>query len=136
MSSLWTPGGEHPVDRERSQPPPPGSPAGPPPGPEEELTPEEQAQLAEQMAAVQEELLGTPVAVVVANHAVGLFQLAALHLNQRPPDMDEGRLAVDAMAALVEGLSGRLGDQEAPLKEALAQLRMAYVSLAREGGEE
>jgi hypothetical protein len=136
MSSLWTPGGEHPVDRERSQPPPPGSPAGPPPGPEEELTPEEQAQLAEQMAAVQEELLGTPVAVVVANHAVGLFQLAALHLNQRPPDMEEGRLAVDAMAALVEGLSGRLGDQEAPLKEALAQLRMAYVSLAREGGEE
>jgi hypothetical protein len=88
------------------------------------------------MAAVQEELLGTPVAVVVANHAVGLFQLAALHLNQRPPDMEEGRLAVDAMAALVEGLSGRLGDQEAPLKEALAQLRMAYVSLAREGGEE
>jgi hypothetical protein len=50
--------------------------------------------------------------------------------------MEEGRLAVDAMAALVEGLSGRLGDQEAPLKEALAQLRMAYVSLAREGGEE
>jgi hypothetical protein len=136
MSSLWTPGGEHPVDREQSQPPPPGSPAGPPPGPEDELTPEEQAQLAEQMAAVQEELLGTPVAVVVANHAVGLFQLAALHLNQRPPDMEEGRLAVDAMAALVEGLSGRLGDQEAPLKEALAQLRMAYVSLAREGGEE
>ncbi len=133
MSSLWTPGGEHPVDRERQQAPS----AGPPPGPgEEELTPEEQAQLAEQMAAVQEELLGAPVAVVVANHAVGLFQLAALHLNQRPPDLEEGRLAVDAMAALVEGLSGRLGDQEAPLKEALAQLRMAYVSLTREGDEE
>ena len=131
MSSLWTPGGERPVGRSEPAPPP-----GPPPGPEDELTPEEQAQLAEQMAAVQEELLGTPVAVVVANHAVGLFQLAALHLNQRPPDMPEGRLAVDAMAALVEGLSGRLGDQEAPLKEALAQLRMAYVSLAREGGEE
>jgi hypothetical protein len=136
MSSLWTPGGEHPVDREGSQPPPQAPPGGPPPGPEDELTPEEQAQLAEQMAAVQEELLGTPVAVVVANHAVGLFQLAALHLNQRPPDLEEGRLAVDAMASLVEGLSGRLGDQEAPLKEALAQLRMAYVSLAREGGEE
>jgi hypothetical protein len=136
MSSLWTPGGEHPVDRERSQAPPQVPPAGPPVGPEDELTAEEQAQLAEQMAAVQEELLGTPVAVVIANHAVGLFQLAALHLNQRPPNLEEGRLSVDAMSALVEGLSGRLGDQEAPLKEALAQLRMAYVSLTREGGEE
>jgi hypothetical protein len=132
VSSLWTPGGEHPVDRERGASPPPSAP----PGPEEELTPEEQAELEAQMAAVQQELLGTPVAVVIANHAVGLFQLAALHLNQRPPDLDAGRLAVDAMAALVEGLSGRLDDQEAPLKEALAQLRMAYVSLAREGGEE
>ena len=130
MSSLWTPGGERPVGRPEPAPPP-----GPGPDAEGgELTPEEQAQLAEQMAAVQEELLGTPVAVVVANHAVGLFQLAALHLNQRPPDLEEGRLAVDAMAALIEGLSGRLGDQEAPLKEALAQLRMAFVSLTAEGG--
>jgi hypothetical protein len=132
MSSLWTPGGERPVGRAEPAP-------APGPGPEleaEDLTAEEQAQLAEQMAAVQEELLGTPVAVVIANHAVGLFQLAALHLNQRPPNLEEGRLAVDSMGALVEGLSGRLGDQEAPLKEALAQLRMAYVSLTREGGEE
>ena len=133
MSSLWTPGGEHPVDRERSQPPPPGSPAGPPPGPEDELTPEEQAQLAEQMAAVQEELLGTPVAVVVANHAVGLFQLAAIHLNQRPPQLEDGRLAIDALAALVEGLAGRLGEDEQSLQEALGQLRLAYVALADPG---
>ena len=132
MSSLWTPGGERPVGR--------GEPAAPAePGPDVDggdLTPEEQAQLAEQMAAVQQELLGTPVAVVVANHAVGLFQLAALHLNQRPPDLEEGRLAVDAMGALVEGLSGRLGEDEASLKEALAQLRLAFVQLQREGGGE
>ena len=129
VSSLWTPGGERPVSRE-SRTPEPEPPEG------EELTPEEQAQLAEQMAAVQQELLGTPVSVVVANHAVGLFQLAALHLNQRPPDLEEGRLAVDAMGALVEGLSGRLGEEEASLKEALAQLRMAFVQLQRETGGE
>ena len=132
MSSLWTPGGERPVGR--------GEPAPPQPPPEapgvDDLTPEEQAQLAEQMAAVQQELLGTPVSVVIANHAVGLFQLAALHLNQRPPDLEEGRLAVDAMGALVEGLSGRLGEEEASLKEALAQLRMAFVQLQRESGGE
>lgn len=129
MSSLWTPGGERPVGREPSTPPPE-------PGPEvdgEELTPEEQAELAAQMAAVQEELLGTPVSVVIANHAVGLFQLAALHLNQRPPDLEEGRLAVDAMGALVEGLTGRLGEEEASLKAALAQLRMAFVQLQGDG---
>jgi len=129
MSSLWTPGGERPVGREPA-PPEPEPPEG------EELTAEEQAQLAEQMAAVQQELLGTPVSVVVANHAVGLFQLAALHLNQRPPDLEEGRLAVDAMGALIDGLSGRLGEEEASLKEALAQLRMAFVQLQRETGTE
>jgi hypothetical protein len=132
MSSLWTPGGERPVGRGEPAPQPP--PAEVPDG--DDLTPEEQAQLAEQMAAVQQELLGTPVSVVVANHAVGLFQLAALHLNQRPPNLEEGRLAVDAMGALVEGLSGRLGEDEASLKEALAQLRMAFVQLQREGGGE
>jgi hypothetical protein len=116
----------------RGEQAPPAAPPGPPG--EDELSPEEQAELAEQMAAVQQELLGAPVAVVVANHAVGLFQLAALHLNQRPPDLEEGRLAVDAMGALVEGLSGRLGEDEASLKEALAQLRMAFVQLQREGG--
>ena len=129
MSSLWTPGGERPVGRPEPDP----SPEAAEP---DDLSPEEQAQLAEQMAAVQQELLGTPVAVVVANHAVGLFQLAALHLNQRPPDLEEGRLAVDAMGALIEGLSGRLGEDEASLKEALAQLRLAFVQLQREGGAE
>ena len=86
------------------------------------------------MAAVQQELLSTPVSVVIANHAVGLFQLAALHLNQRPPNLEEGRLAVDAMGALVEGLVGRLDEEEASLREALAQLRMAFVQLQRETG--
>jgi hypothetical protein len=129
MSSLWTPGGERPVGREPATPEP-----EPPEG--DELTPEEQAQLADQMAAVQQELLGTPVSVVVANHAVGLFQLAALHLNQRPPDLEEGRLAVDAMGALIDGLTGRLGEEEASLKEALAQLRMAFVQLQRDTGAE
>jgi hypothetical protein len=127
MSSLWTPGGERPVGRPDPQP-------APGPGPEagvDELSPEEQAELAEQMAAVQQELLGTPVSVVVANHAVGLFQLAALHLNQRPPNLEEGRLAVDAMGALVEGLTGRLGEEEASMREALAQLRLAFVELQR-----
>ena len=113
MSSLWTPDGEQPVG------------AAP--------TDDERA-LAEELAAMQEELAQTPAAVVVANHAVGLFQLAAIHLNRRPPNLEEGRLAIDAMAALVEGLHGRLGDEEEALRDALTQVRMAFVSLAKEDG--
>jgi hypothetical protein len=131
MSSLWTPGGERPVGRPESTPEP-----EPDLGPEgDELSPQEQAELAEQMAAVQQELLGTPVSVVIANHAVGLFQLAALHLYQRPPNLEEGRLAVDAMGALVEGLAGRLGEEEASLQAALAQLRLAFVQLQGDGAD-
>ncbi len=83
---------------------------------------------------MQEEVASTPASVVVANHAVGLFQLAAIHLNQQPPNLAEGRLAIDAMAALVEGLAGRLGDEEQSLRDGLAQLRMAFVQLNAAGG--
>jgi hypothetical protein len=78
----------------------------------------------------EQELAKTPAAVVVANHAVGLFQLAAIHLNRRPPSLEEGRLAIDALAALLDGLQGRLGDEEEALRDALAQVRLAYVSLS------
>lgn len=79
---------------------------------------------------MQQELASTPAAVIVANHAVGLFQLAAIHLNQDPPNLDEARLAIDAFAALVEGLGDRLGDEYQALIDALAQVRLAYVSLS------
>ena len=56
--------------------------------------------------------VATPAEVVVANHAYGLFELAAIHLSQQPPDLDQARLAVDALAAVVGGLAGRLGEAE------------------------
>jgi hypothetical protein len=34
------------------------------------------------------------------------------------------------MAAIVEGLAGRLGEEEVALQEGLGQLRLAYVSLS------
>ena len=107
MAGLWTPDGERQ--------------AAP--------TPDE-AELAAQLEEMQHELANTPASVVIANHAVGLFQLAAIHLNVRPPNLEDGRLAIDAMAAIVEGLAGRLGEEESALVEGLAQLRLAYVSLS------
>ncbi|HET7653768.1 MAG TPA: hypothetical protein VFK42_12070 [Acidimicrobiales bacterium] len=114
MSSLWTPGGERPVGREPSGPTEPDV--------DREPTPEE-------LEALTRELASTPVAVVVANHAMGLFELAALHLSQQPPNLAESAMAIDSMAALVEGLAGRLGENEPTLKDALAQLRMAFVQI-------
>src|SRR5688500_2480923 len=122
MSSIWTPGGERPIRRE----PEPRADAPPIAGDERELSPEEMEQ---QMAALQQQLAETPAAVVVANHCFGLFELAALHLSLQPPQLGEAQLAIDALAAVIEGLTGRLGDHETQLKEALAQLRLAFVQI-------
>ncbi|MDP8953645.1 MAG: DUF1844 domain-containing protein [Actinomycetota bacterium] len=134
MSSIWTPGGERPVnpepDRPRAASPPPGGAATAPPrapGPEPDA---DQAAMEQELRAMQEEVASAPAAVVVANHAVGLFQLAAIHLNRRPPNLAEGRVAIDAMGALVEGMAGRLGDEEQALRDGLGQLRMAFVQLS------
>lgn len=81
------------------------------------------------MAALQQQLAETPAAAVVANHCFGLFELAALHLSLHPPTLSEASLAIDALAALVEGLAGRLGEPEPQLKQGLAQLRLAFVQI-------
>jgi len=122
MSSLWTPSGEHPVDDEGDAGPVGGPSAGPGEGPS-----------AEQMEALRAQLASAPAEVVVANHCYGLFELAAVYLSQQPPLLFQARLAIDGLGALVDGLEGRLGDAEPSLREALAQLRLAYVNL--EGAE-
>jgi len=141
MSTLWTPYGEHPVPDPPGQAPAAGpaerAGAGRPPaaaggaGTVEEPS---EAEVAAELEALREQLLATPAAVVVANHAYGLFQLAALHLSAEEPALDEARTAIDALAALVEGMTGRLGDNEATLVEGLAQLRLAFVEVSRRPG--
>jgi hypothetical protein len=97
------------------------------------LTPEEQA---EALRELQEQLARTPAEIVVANHGFGLFELAALHLSQQPPKLEQAQLAIDALAALVDGLAGRLGEHEAQLQDGLAQLRMAFVQIKAAHGAE
>ena len=129
MSSLWTPDGEHrvtPATSEETAPAAPSTPPGSPGAPEPS-----EAELKE----LEKELVAAPVDAIVANHCFGLFQLAALHLAQRPPNLDAARLAIDALGALVEGLDGRLGDATETLTDALAQIRLAYVELTRVAGQ-
>jgi Domain of unknown function (DUF1844) len=134
MSTIWTPSGEYvPRDEPPKQPegPPPGAP--PPGGPGREPTPEEvQAALAEARRVLQ-----TPVIEHIGGHAMALFELAALHLEreaatggEEKPDLAEAALAIDAMAALVEGLGDKLAPYRAQLEGALNQLRMAFVELS------
>jgi hypothetical protein len=97
--------------------------------PADEVDPELAESMASEIAAARERIARVPAATVVANHAMGLFELAAIHLMQDPPKFSEATLAIDAVAALVDRLSGRLGDAEATLRQALAQLRLDYVRL-------
>ena len=108
------------------------------PDPLADLSPEERAQyeeMAEQMAEAQQRLLEAPAEGVVGNHAVGLYQLALIHLSTEDPDLEAARLAIDGMAGLLNALEGRLGDDEPTLRDALGQAQMAFVQVQqREGG--
>jgi hypothetical protein len=147
VSSLWTPEGEHKVERPGSTPgggsapasDGPGRPSrdGPGgPGRGEDPIDEEEALREAELDEVRRQLLEAPVEVVIANHAYGLFELAALHLSAVPPDLDQARLAVDALGALIGGLEGRLGQVEPALMDALAQIRLAYVQISGAVGTE
>ena len=149
MSSLWTPYGEQNIEQsqpqqgsdpavsdaempisgaEAEQPREPGQPYS-----EEELR---------QIAAIQQQMLSTPVADLVVNHAFGLFEIGMLHLSavaaikrsgelvDVTPHLEAARLGIDAVAALVEALGDRLAPHQATLDEALTQARLAFVELS------
>ncbi len=129
--SLWTPDGEVPVDRsgdgERSA----SSASEMLGGPDlDDLTPEERAQAEEmiaRMAEVQRQLLSHPAAVFIANHLMGLYELAAVHLDQPEPRYDEVRLAIDAMTAMLDATEDRLPESGPELRQALSVLQTVYV---------
>lgn len=164
--SLWTPSGEHPVERERASSAPSPDEQGyvddeaamladaraaieEMPSQERQILLETLASLGVEdpgalseddlarhllalnsLAATQQRLLEEPVASHVASHAVGLHQLASLHLAQQAPSLEDARLAIDAMAAVVEAGGDRLGDAGPQLRQALAQLQQLYAQVA------
>ena len=66
---------------------------------------------------------------------MGLYELGAIHLSSETPDLVAAQLAIDAMALLVEGLGDRLGDDAQTMRDALANIRMAYVSVKAQTGQ-
>jgi hypothetical protein len=96
----------------------------------------------EALREVHARLVSTPVEDVIANHALGIWQLALVHLGViTPPDADgspppanlfAAGLAIDAMAALVDGLGDRLGVHASVLRDALNQAQMLFVEVSED----
>lgn len=74
-------------------------------------------------------VLEAPAETVVVNHVMGLYELAAIHLSASPPNFAAASLAIDAVGCLVDGLGDRLGEETQTLRDALANIRMVFVSL-------
>jgi hypothetical protein len=108
----------------------------------DELSPEELEEVEADLRRARSELASVPVVDIIVNHAIGLWQLAALHLtpdplpdgSPQPPRLAEASLAIDAFAAIVETLGERLGPHEDAMADALAQLRLAFVQIAERTG--
>jgi len=159
MSSLWTPDGEHRVPRPDETgagaggPSRPGAPRGSggsgdsggsggsggrPPAKGDEgdargASTQDELATEEELVEIARQLAAAPAEDVVANHCYGLFELAALHLSQQPPQLEKARLAIDALGLLVDGLGDRLGQHGEALVDGLSQLRLAFVKIATAG---
>jgi hypothetical protein len=142
VSTIWTPSGEHrpspepephePARHDHDHSGPPGHPGDP----GHEPTAEELAALRQ----VRDQIRATPVEAILANHAIQLFELALVYLGVGSPpdergdlphpDLAQASLAIDAMAALVEGMGSRLGEHEGTLRDGLSQLQLVYAQVA------
>lgn len=81
------------------------------------------------MAEARARLAEVPAEVVVTNHVMGLYELAAIHLSATPPDLVQAALAIDAVACLVDGLGDRLGEEAPTMRDALNNIRIAFVQI-------
>ena len=110
-------------------PPEAPAPAAPEPGAgpggdEGIWTPEQEA---EAQRFVQE-IAQRPSLEWVVNTAVTLANVAGTKLDLG--HVADAQLAIDALAALVDKLGGRLDQAEAPLRQTLAQLQLAFAQRA------
>ena len=82
-----------------------------------------------EMNEARARLAEIPAEVVVTNHVMGLYELAAIHLSATPPDLRQSALAIDAVACLVDGLGARLGEDAPTMQDALGNIRLAFVQI-------
>jgi hypothetical protein len=83
----------------------------------------------EAIESARRRLADVPAEVVVTNHVMGLYELAAIHLSAATPNLPSAALAIDAVACLVDGLGDRLGPDASTMRDALANIRLAFVQI-------
>lgn len=71
-----------------------------------------------------EQVAGTPSLDWVVNVAVTLVNVASTKLERG--DAADARVAIDALAGIVEKVGPALDTAEGPLRQTLAQLQLAY----------
>ena len=107
-------------------------PAGTGPDEQQPLDDEHAGAIGDAQAAIDEarrRVAEAPAEVVVTNHVMGLYELAAIHLSADQPNLVSAALAIDAVGCLVEGLGDRLGPDAQAMRDALANIRMAFVEI-------
>lgn len=151
MGTLWTPSGEHPVDPERSDEPTSSPAGGTPSAPGsptsdvalaqaaqalgldlEAMTAEEREQLAAElteMARVRAEVASTPVAEVLTSYLTRFFDLALIYLDTTPPKFNDAAVVIESFRAVIDTVGNELGENEAVLRQALAQAQMVFVKV-------
>lgn len=112
----------------RAPEPPPAPPQDRASAPEDtSTTGEEPIWTPEQEAEAQrmvEQIAQVPAQEWVADSCVRLANVASVKLDRQQPA--EAQIAIDALAAIVAAVGPGMGAAEAPLKQTVAQLQMAY----------
>lgn len=103
--------------------------------PDERAAADQAAQIEAAMAEARARLADVPAEVVVTNHVMGLYELGAIHLSSDTPDLVSASLAIDAMSMLVGGLGDRLGDDAPTMRDALANIELAFVRVKAQSGQ-
>ncbi len=102
---------------------------------EDDGAPDQAGDIEAAMAEARARLADVPAEVVITNHVMGLYELAAIHLSSDAPDLVAASLAIDAMACIVDGLGDRLGADAPTMKDALGNIKMAFVGLKARTGQ-
>lgn len=91
-------------------------------------------------AALEEELDRLRVEQIVTEATVSILNVAVLRVGLVPgkeasKDLPQARIGIEAVRALLPLVEQSLGAEQAkPIRDALAQLQLAYVRAAGEGG--
>ena len=111
----------------REEAPPEAGPGAEAGADERVWTPEQEAEA----RRVAEEIARTPSTEWVINTAATLANVAGAKLDLGAAG--DAQLAIDTLAAIVNGVGPRLGGAERPLRQLLAELQLAYAQKAGAG---